>query len=98
MAFKSSFLFFYLVYLVLLLKPITIKHYLMVEVFPVVLCHQAKQGQEGPPKGVEAGVAVVWVPPRLQAVKPIWTLSATRTHTEGFIQRDCLSECAAKTS
>lgn len=54
--------------------------YLVVEIFPVVLRHQAKQGQKGPPKGVEAGVAVVGVPSRLQTVKPIRALSVTQTH------------------
>lgn len=57
-----------------------INHYLVVEILPVVLCHQAKQGEKGPPEGVEAGVAVVGVPSRLQTVKPIWTLSAKQTH------------------
>lgn len=55
--------------------------HLVVEVFPEVLRHQAKQGQKGPTKGVKAGVAVVWVPSCLQTVKPIWALSATHTHT-----------------
>lgn len=57
------------------------QRYLVVEIFPVILCHQAKQGQKSPPKGVEAGVAVVGVPSRLQTVKPIWALSAAQTHT-----------------
>ena len=51
----------------------------MVEVFPVVLCHQAEQRQEGPPEAVEAGVAVVWIPSCLQTVEPVWALSATHT-------------------
>lgn len=51
----------------------------MVEVFPVVLCHQTKQGQKGPPKGVEAGVAIVGVSSCLQTDKPVRTLPAAPT-------------------
>lgn len=49
----------------------------MVEVLPVVLGHEAEQRQERPAKGVEAGVTIVRVPTRLQAVEavralPVW--------------------------
>lgn len=53
--------------------------YLVVQIFPVVLGHEAEQGQEGPAKGVEASVAVVGVPTRLQTFKPIWTLPVRGT-------------------
>lgn len=48
--------------------------YLVVEVFPVVLGHEAEQRQEGPAERVKAGVAVVRVTSRLQAVKAVWAL------------------------
>lgn len=68
------------------------KCYLVVEIFPVVLRHQAKQGQKGPPKGVEAGVAVIGVPSRLQTVKPIRALSVTQTHRYQALYSVKLSE------
>lgn len=46
----------------------------MVQSLPAVLCHQAEQGQEGPAEGVEAGVAIVGVATRLQALEAIRTL------------------------
>lgn len=61
----------------------------MVEIFPVVLRHQAKQGQKGPSKGVKAGVAIVGVPSCLQTFKPIWTLSVKH---EGHKAQNILKE------
>lgn len=57
-----------------LLPSSTSFSYLVVEVLPVVLSHEAEQRQEGPAEGVEAGVAVVRVPSRLQAVEAVWAL------------------------
>lgn len=58
--------------------------YLVVEVLPVVLRHQAEQGQEGPAEGVEAGVAVVRVPSHLQTVEAVGTLPVRRTQGRGL--------------
>lgn len=54
----------------------------MVEVLPVVLRHQAEQGQEGPAEGVEAGVAVVRVPSYLQTVEAVGALPVKRTQEQ----------------
>lgn len=35
--------------------------HLLIEALPAVLCHQAKECEEGPGEGVKAGVAVVRV-------------------------------------
>lgn len=51
--------------------------YLLVKVFPVVLCHQSKQREEGPTKWVEAGVTIVWVLSHSLAYEPLRTLPAT---------------------
>ena len=56
----------------------------MVEVLPVVLCHEPEEGEEGPAEGVKTGVAIVWVPPRLQTVKAVRALptrEAITSHT-----------------
>lgn len=53
--------------------------YLLVKSFPVILCHQSKQREERPTKGVKAGVIVVWVPSHSDAKVPLWTLPATNT-------------------
>lgn len=46
--------------------------YLHVKIFPEILCHEAKKCQEGPPKAVEAGVTIVWIPPSFHACVPLW--------------------------
>lgn len=51
--------------------------YLLVKVFPVILCHQSKQREEGPTKWVKAGVTIVWVPSHSVAWVPLRTLPAT---------------------
>lgn len=63
----------------------------MVEVFPVVLCHQTKQGQKGPPKGVKAGVAIVGVSSCLQTDKPVRTLSAAQTQKHNVTLKSCFT-------
>ena len=50
--------------------------YLLVKVFPVILCHQSKQGKEGPAKGVEACVTIVGVRTTFVAFISLWTLPA----------------------
>lgn len=55
--------------------------YLVIEIFPAVLGHEAEQGQEGPAKGVKARVAVVGVATRLETFKPVWTLPVTGEQT-----------------
>lgn len=42
--------------------------YQLEEVLPIVLCHEAEESQEGPAEGVIAGVAIVGVPPGLDAL------------------------------
>lgn len=51
--------------------------YLLIKVFPVILCHQSKQRQKGPTKWVKAGIIVVWVPSHFDARETLWTLPAT---------------------
>lgn len=58
--------------------------YLMIEVFPVVLCHKSEESQEGPAKSVKTCVAIVWVPTRFQTLKPIRALSALRKQQRIF--------------
>lgn len=41
--------------------------YQHVKIFPEVLCHEAKESQEGPAEAVKAGVAVVWISPSFHA-------------------------------
>ena len=47
-------------------------HYQLVEVLPVVLGHEAKEGQEGPAEVVEARVAIVWVLASFDAGVTLW--------------------------
>lgn len=51
--------------------------YLLVKVFPEILCHQSKQWEECPTKWVKAGVTIVWVLSRFLAYVPLRTLPAT---------------------
>lgn len=50
--------------------------YQLEEVLPVVLGHEAEEGQEGPAEGVIAGVAIVGVPPGLHALVALRALPA----------------------
>ena len=51
------------------------------EVLPVVLGHEPEESEEGPAEGVEAGVAVVGVPPRLHTLVALRTLPVDATPT-----------------
>lgn len=48
----------------------------MIEVLPVVLCHESEEREKSPSEGVEAGVAVVRVSSGLQTFKTIRTFAA----------------------
>lgn len=52
--------------------------YLLVKVFPIVLCHQSKQWKEGPTKWVETGVAIVWITSYPSACETLRTLPASK--------------------
>ena len=45
---------------------------LLVEVLPVVLGHESEEREEGPAEGVEAGVAVIWIPTRFHTREALW--------------------------
>ncbi len=47
----------------------------MIEVFPVILCHESEKREKSPSEGVEAGVAVVGVSSGLQTFKTIRTFA-----------------------
>ena len=49
-----------------------------VEVLPEVLCHEPEESQEGPAETVEAGVAVVWIPPSFHASVALWAAAGER--------------------
>lgn len=49
--------------------------YQHVQIFPEVLGHEAKEGEEGPSKAVEAGVTIVGVPSSFHTRKALWTPS-----------------------
>lgn len=51
--------------------------YLLIEIFPIILCHESEQREEGPPKGVEAGVVIVGVLSHPDAREALGTLPAT---------------------
>lgn len=53
--------------------------YQLEEVLPVVLCHEAEESQEGPAESVIAGVAIVGVPPRLDALVTLRAVPRDRT-------------------
>lgn len=53
--------------------------YQHVEIFPEVLCHEAKEGEESPSKAVKAGVAIVRVPSGFHTCKALWTSSKRNT-------------------
>ena len=57
--------------------------YQLEEVLPVVLCHEAEESQEGPAERVIAGIAVVGVPPGLDALITLRAMPADRMGT-GF--------------
>lgn len=63
--------------------------YLLVKVFPVILCHQPKQREEGPTKWVKAGVIIVWVPSHSDAGEPLWTLPATNRESVNLRKSSC---------
>lgn len=50
--------------------------HLVKQFLPVVLSHEPEERQKSPSKGIETGVAVVWIPSHFQAVESIWTLPA----------------------
>ena len=53
----------------------------MEEVLPIVLGHEAEESQEGPAEGVIAGVAVVGVPPGLDALITLRAMPVDRMGT-----------------
>lgn len=53
--------------------------YQLEEVLPIVLCHEAEESQEGPAEGVVAGVAIVGVPPGLDALITLGAVPRDRT-------------------
>ncbi len=48
----------------------------MIEVLPVILCHESEEREKSPSEGVEAGVAVVRVSSGLQTFETIRTFAA----------------------
>lgn len=54
---------------------------LLVKVFPVVLSHESEKSQEGPAKGVKAGVAVVGITASFDTYETLWTEPA---NTHGY--------------
>lgn len=56
----------------------------MIEVFPVVLCHQSEEGQESPAESVKTRVAVIWVPTHFQTLESIRALSVLENKTKTF--------------
>lgn len=53
--------------------------YQHVEIFPEVLGHEAKEGEESPSKAVKAGVTIVGVPSGFHTCKALWTSSKRNT-------------------
>lgn len=51
--------------------------HLVEQFLPAVLCHEPKERQKSPSKGIKTGVTIVWIPSYFQAVKPIWTFPAS---------------------
>lgn len=58
--------------------------YQHVEVFPEVLGHEAKEGEEGPSKAVKAGITIVGVSSSFHTSKAFWTSSEGKTQQNKF--------------
>ena len=55
--------------------------YLLVEAFPGILCHEAKQWKKSPSEGIKAGIVKIWVVRCLKAEITFRAMAAARTDT-----------------
>ena len=60
--------------------------YQHVEVLPEVLRHESEESQKGPAEAVEAGVAVVWIPPSFHARVSLWA-AAVRDNESALLSK-----------
>ncbi len=60
--------------------------YLLVEVFPEVLCHESEEWEEGPAECVKTCVVVVRITACFYTREALWTLSVIPRNTKKYFQ------------